>query len=314
MSESNLTPQNKNWYKDLPLFTEEHSQSPSIDTSGVSCLNYIDKNYCELSRSNILFRAPILMLFLFSFFFFLFIFLIALPWYFSNIYPESEMKFFVVIYICIGVLSLLMAIWSFRFGTQIPFDTPVRFNVVRQKVYVYEFTWSTNFLVIKHWPTVVKVFDWADIRAEITRTSSYTGTVYMMRQSLVCAVCKPGTNEVIDRFTLHGHATTDTLAQIWHYCCVYMEQGIEALPDSKLNDSKITWNNSILAIAPYFSFGSEGRGIRNKMNFLDTIQAMVLILVFPITLILILGDYISMRVSPKAKWPEGIDVESRTVD
>ncbi|MCU6274029.1 hypothetical protein KWI08_08980 [Morganella morganii] len=61
-----------------------------------------------------------------------------------------------------------------------------------------------------------------------------------MRQALVCAVCKPATNEVIDRFTLHGHATTTSLAQIWHYYCAYMEQGRDGVPVSRLNDGKVT--------------------------------------------------------------------------
>lgn len=313
---SRFIPQSRGWRQDLPKLTGQHKCLPNIECNYVSPLNEINETYCGISRKDILFRAPILMLV----FVFLFLFLYAFYIVFFSKYPlsksiEPALFFLSGIIILLSIYSLFYAFHLFRLGSRVPTDMPVRFNRIRQKIYVYEYNWSTNAFNFRPWKSMVKVFDWADVQAEIVRMQGFTGTAYIMRQSLVCVVCKPGTTEAVDRFTLFGHATDIGLAQAWHFCCAYMEQGPQALPSSRLAPKKLTFNDSILTVFPYFAFGEEGRRVRSEMGVIDVIVAVAaLALVFPTIalILLIISDYISMKVSPRAKWPEEIDIESST--
>lgn len=108
-----------------------------------------------------------------------------------------------------------------------PRDTPIRFNRKRQKIYVYEFQRKWNPWV--HWPTVIKVYDWKDIRAEM----SYEAGRYNQGYRLYGAVCLPGTDQVLERFVLSwsvGHPKL--LYGLWSHCCLYMRN--EEVPERPL--------------------------------------------------------------------------------
>ena len=99
-----------------------------------------------------------------------------------------------------------------------PRGAPVRFNRKRQKVYVYEYQRSV--WPWKRWPVVIKVFDWADIQGERVQLAGHADWGHR----IYCAVCKPGTHEVVDRFVLAW--TVGNLRDaysLWSHCCHYME-------------------------------------------------------------------------------------------
>ncbi|WP_235202759.1 DUF6708 domain-containing protein [Yersinia pseudotuberculosis] len=101
----------------------------------------------------------------------------------------------------------------------VPRGTPVRFNRQRQKVYVYEHQRS-NWNPWSRWPTVIKVFDWADIHGEMVRQVGR----YDSGHRLSCAVCKPGTYEVVDRFILSWtEGDSRVIRGLWSHCCQYMQ-------------------------------------------------------------------------------------------
>jgi len=99
-----------------------------------------------------------------------------------------------------------------------PRGAPVRFNRKRQKVYVYEY--KKSIWPWKRWPVVIKVFDWADIQGERVQLAGHADWGHR----IYCAVCKPGTYEVVDRFVLAW--TVGNLRDaygLWSHCCHYME-------------------------------------------------------------------------------------------
>nr|WP_243701091.1 DUF6708 domain-containing protein [Rahnella sp. JUb53] len=72
----------------------------------------------------------------------------------------------------------------------------------------------------KRWPVVIKVFDWADIQGERVQLAGHADWGHR----IYCAVCKPGTHEVVDRFVLAW--TVGNLRDaygLWSHCCHYME-------------------------------------------------------------------------------------------
>jgi hypothetical protein len=99
-----------------------------------------------------------------------------------------------------------------------PRGAPIRFNRKRQKVYAYEY--QRGIWPWKRWPVKVKVFDWADIHAERVLMAGHADWGHR----IYCAVCKPGTFEVVDRFILTW--TVGSIFQaygLWSHCCHYME-------------------------------------------------------------------------------------------
>ncbi|MBS0846757.1 DUF6708 domain-containing protein [Citrobacter sp. JGM124] len=100
-----------------------------------------------------------------------------------------------------------------------PRGAPVRFNRKRQKVYVYEF--QKSFWPWKRWHPVIKIFDWKDIHGEWVMRRAHADWGHR----IYCAVCKPGTLEVVDRFILTWTVGgTDTAGGLWSFCCHYMEK------------------------------------------------------------------------------------------
>ncbi len=125
------------------------------------------------------------------------------------------------IFFCFVMLffSLSITILSLRIVLFSPRDQPIRFNRKRQKVYVFDYhrkQWNPW----AKWPTTIKVFDWADIHGEISHESDR----YDQGFRLYCAVCKPGTQEVAERFILSRalrHIVTQR--KLWSHCCQYMQ-------------------------------------------------------------------------------------------
>ena len=99
-----------------------------------------------------------------------------------------------------------------------PRGAPLRFNRKRQKVYAYEY--QRGIWPWKRWPVQVKVFDWADIHAERVQMSGHAEWGHR----IYCAVCKPGTCEVVDRFVLTWSVgDVSAVYGLWSHCCHYME-------------------------------------------------------------------------------------------
>ena len=115
------------------------------------------------------------------------------------------------------VISSFIA-FAFRAVMYSPRSTPIRFNRKRQKVYVYEFQQSWN--PWKKWPVVVKVFDWEDIYGE----RLFWPGRYTFGSQLSCAVCSPGSRQVLHRFPVtHVVGDIRMIWAEWSHICQYMQ-------------------------------------------------------------------------------------------
>lgn len=166
----------------------------------------------------------------------------------------AMMTVVIITYVCLGfsagmffnlpfLLMLLLSLfifgsfWWFAFRAVMysPRWTPIRFNRKRQKVYVYEYQRSWN--PWAKWPVVVKVFDWEDIYGE----RLFWPGRYTFGSQLVCAVCSPGTREVLHRFPVT--AVVGDIRMIWaewSHICQYMQgRSVPATP--MLRDRPASW-------------------------------------------------------------------------
>ncbi|BFI58509.1 hypothetical protein KD4_24540 [Yersinia pseudotuberculosis] len=207
---SRLIPQVKYWEEDLPEQHEEQPTAPQLIR-----VNKINDTWMEIPRyENISWSGmwvvgllSLISLGMYCSFF-------QFPDFFSKVSLEDKITILVIIFLFISLFFFFMKMALF-----VPRGTPVRFNRQRQKVYVYEHQRS-NWNPWSRWPTVIKVFDWADIHGEMVRQVGR----YDSGHRLSCAVCKPGTYEVVDRFILSWtEGDSRVIRGLWSHCCQYMQ-------------------------------------------------------------------------------------------
>ncbi|RYJ08800.1 hypothetical protein C5Y41_24550 [Rahnella variigena] len=138
---------------------------------------------------------------------------LLLPGFFHNV-PTSLI--FMIITACFFLVSfVLIHLRSVLFE---PRGAPVRFNRKQQKVYVYEY--KKSIWPWARWPVTIKVFDWADIQGERVEMSGHADWGHRV----YCAVCRPGTYQVADRFVLTWTVgSIHDVYGLWSACCQYMQ-------------------------------------------------------------------------------------------
>ncbi|AYW88512.1 hypothetical protein DN756_12865 [Yersinia pseudotuberculosis] len=205
---SRLIPQVKYWEEDLPEQDEEQPTAPRLIR-----VNKINDTWMEIPRyENIMWSGMWIIGFGCFIPITIAIFFLQLPGLIFEVSMKLLYSFFIF-------LAFSMLTFFFRMALFVPRGTPVRFNRKRQKVYVYEHQRS-NWNPWSRWPTVIKVFDWADIHGEMVRQVGR----YDSGHRLSCAVCKPGTYEVVDRFILSWtEGDSRVIRGLWSHCCQYMQ-------------------------------------------------------------------------------------------
>ncbi|MET3431965.1 hypothetical protein ABIC71_001448 [Herbaspirillum seropedicae] len=307
---SRFTPKNPLWYEDLAareseIDFNERLESPLLDED----LNHVDENYLEISRTSSVIRGLGILVggaFFLSVIGFFIPLLIKLRDVYFNLIPALGIIF------CVMLVGGLVAAGLFALhDCLLPRDTPVRFNRNTRKVYFYEYTASLQRL--RRWRKEIKVYDWDQIEAEVTKVSGFTGKTYVVRHELVLVICKAGTNEVIDRISLKGNdVTVETLYQLWSYVRRFMAYGPARIPDLKARVQGVSFVSSLFHFMPYISPTEEGRRFRSKMRWLDYPIIFLTIWFFWVWLPLGICNYIAMKCAPEPKWPAEIDAESRS--
>ncbi|WP_443113021.1 DUF6708 domain-containing protein [Herbaspirillum seropedicae] len=306
---SRFTPKNPLWYEDLAareseIDFKERLESPLLDED----LNHVDENYLEISRTSSVIRGLGILVggaFFLSVIGFFIPLLIKLRDVYFNLIPALGIIF------CVMLVGGLVAAGLFALhDCLLPRDTPVRFNRNTRKVYFYEYTASLQRL--RRWRKEIKVYDWDQIEAEVTKVSGFTGKTYVVRHELVLVICKAGTNEVIDRISLKGNdVTVETLYQLWSYIRRFMAYGPARIPDLKARVQGVSFVSSLFHFMPYISPTEEGRRFRSKMRWLDYPIIFLTIWFFWIWLPLGICNYIAMKCAPEPRWPADVDAESR---
>ncbi|MDT0358053.1 hypothetical protein RJO15_19860 [Herbaspirillum huttiense F1] len=308
---SRFIPQNSRWYEDL--VPRESPSGGVVELNSVLLdedLNHVDERYLEFSRASSFMRGGGMLVGT--------IVLSILGFLLIPALIESGSGFFtrnpvlgaltcVIIFACL-VGALVLMLYDFL----LPRDMPVRFNRRTQKVYFYEC--QTYKRRITAWHKVVKVYDWNCIEAEIARIAGYTGKAYVVRHQLILVVCKPGTNEVIDRLLLKGlDPTVATLYQLWAYIRLFMKDGTGNLPKLEARPQEQGFAYSLFNYMPYLSPTETGRRFRQKMQWVDYLLAIMMVWLFWIWLPLGFCHYVASQCAPDPKWPADIDAESRSL-
>lgn len=255
------------WKYDLPS-PKAKSRTESIDANLDPAPNYFDDNFIELPRSTLKARgywlttgAMTLILTLCLYFFY------STPLNMVDL-ESAAVDLFIF---TVGIVIITPYI---RMEIGFPRDEPIRFNRFRRKVYFYQYRFSrTHPFGRKQWGVKPVIYDWDDLTAEAYRIylpMGYGG----LKEWVMISVCKPGTDEVIDRVFLADDIEKGE--QYWAIARLFMQQGREALPD--FAHPPRDWNEFPKS-SPW-----ENTVHRNPFD----------------------------RLAPQVQWPAEMDLESRT--
>nr|WP_269806164.1 DUF6708 domain-containing protein [Pseudomonas asiatica] len=211
------------WSHDLPK-VDEVPKWRSVWTSVKPAPNYFDHVYLELPRSSTILRGVIFLigvpglLFVLGMTLYLYWILLHGSW------PRDWIT-------NISIALLPVALWALtayvRLDLVAPRDEPIRFNRLRQKIYIYEFRYDRIFIFSrKRWGAKPVAYNWEDVTAEVYRV--YAPGHGGLIENVMLSIRNPETNEVIDRvfFTYDlykGEA-------YWAIARLFMQQGPKALP------------------------------------------------------------------------------------
>ncbi len=223
-SRSILRPQSQYWEEDLPGREEEQTYKPQLIRVNKKTGIWMEIP-CYTNKSWWVAWVMVLVMG---------ITIISFFWLALDAGAFSYALFSFLMLFVISVFSSFLAFF-YREAVYSPRWTPIRFNHKRQKVYVYEYQRSWN--PWAKWPVVVKVFDWEDIYGE----RLFWPGRYTFGSQLVCAVCSPGTRDVLHRFPVT--AVVGDIRMIWaewSHICQYMQgRSVPATP--MLSDRPASW-------------------------------------------------------------------------
>ena len=299
-------PRHGHWHEDLPDRNAPIDREPKMVCGDI---NTMDGIFLEVSRASTLMRgAGILFGIICGIGLMLMLSFLA-----YMIFPvEKDTLIFVPIWAAMVIFGLGVTLLLLRTDLSILRDRPVRLNRLRSTVFIYEQAYTWNPFV--RWPTSVKEFDWNTLHAEIHRQAGFSGKAYVQRFALWIVSCKPGTNEVVDRFELKGNSpTTEELYNTWAYCRQYMEHGTKDLPAYPPRRQEITLRRSLFEYMRFLDPTIEGREVRQRMTWGDwAFNVPFIALTFWLFIPMGICHFIAMRFAPEAKWPLEVDAASRS--
>lgn len=307
-SQSRFTPQHSNWYQDLPPREAPVGDGKPRLMDGD--LGHMGDNCLEVSREAnnfpgvpTLFAAFGLLAFVWGMFFSLRAVVYAVV---------DDMGFlpFSLVMLLVTVLFLYAPLLMARLDFSVAKTRPIVLLRTARRLFAYEQPHRLAAALSK-WPAEVKSANWDSVGAEIVRYSGFTGKIYIQRFSLILVICKPGTNEVVDRIELKGGSISPMeLEQMWDYCRLYMQNGPEGLPYSRPRPKGVSFRRSFFHYMPHLDPTEEGRYFRSIMSTGDWFMAIVFTIplaffLFPVGI----GHYIAMRFAPDPVWPPEVLAE-----
>ncbi|MDR9835140.1 DUF6708 domain-containing protein, partial [Herbaspirillum huttiense] len=275
--QSRFHPQHPLWYEDLAPRSSPIDEDQDFDGA---CFNedvtVVDENHLEISRESSFMRGSGIAMALIIFLLYGWIIATDLRDPRFAVFKPNFLGFFMACVTIGGAIAVLKLLYL---DLRLPRDTPIRFNRKTQKIYVYEFVKPKYWFQL--WRTEIKVHDWNCIEAELIKIAGYTGKAYVVRHELLLVVCRPGTNEVVDRISLKGLEPLDAiLAEMWTGVRRFMEGGPDAVPGIETKVREIGFLYSLFAYMPYLSPSEAGIRFRNSMRWYDWALACISIWFF----------------------------------
>lgn len=185
-------------------------------------------------------------------------------------------------------------------------DEPLRFHRTSGKVYRFRVS-RTRIMGMdvpaKERASVV-VYDWSNLRAEITRQFLLFGPTGRRDSFLQLAVVDPATGKVTERFRIgdrdtHGGFTDRVL--LWESIRRYMEEGPERVPPASL---KLHRNNLPDSFEEFNPFSHPGKFPTGGQRFFGYLVAVAVWATSPLLMYAALCRWIAGKTGRKVDWGE----------
>ncbi|MEN5303543.1 DUF6708 domain-containing protein [Pseudomonas sp. TWI628] len=251
------------WKYDLPVPNAEAAIDSRIKKPPRD-LTDMNENYLELSRVSLKLRGGWIALGVVTSMMTLYFTISYFSHFPLKLNPAGlkELSWYIFFHACIFCLLTPYI----RTDLGFPKNEPIRFNRQRRKVYFYQYRFELlNPFGRKNWGVKPVAYDWDDLTLEAYRiyAPGYGG----IKEEVKISICKPGTNEVIDRVFF-----TDDIEegeQYWAIVRLFMQQGPEAIPNflhpssnkdeipSPNTEGKIVFRNPFDRLAPEVNWPAE---------------------------------------------------------
>ncbi|MCM5679717.1 hypothetical protein M8A51_09235 [Schlegelella sp. S2-27] len=304
-----MTPQHPHWHSDLPVAAKGCNESRAYIHEQINNANEV---YLDFGRERLAVRGLVLLLGVF-----LLVITVAGCWFILGMEPSDGV--FNVFALLFSFVWAAVALYFIKLDIFSPREVPVRFNRLQQKIYFncYIPRWNP----FARWRSIVKVWEWADTRAEVMRVAGFNGKIYTVRYSMLLTRCEPGTHRVLEREFLMGPSmTTVEYDHAWTYLCKYMAGGLRAVPEVPLKDGSVHYIRSLFEYMPWMMLNEWGRSARREMfgrGVAVALASLFLVIVtvplVPLFLPLGMTNYIALKLAPQARWPEDADAASRGI-
>lgn len=193
---------------------------------------------------------------------------------------------------------LYMLLHSFK-------DEPLRF--CRESGKVYHFRASKRTIMGLDVPTkapgAVAIYDWKNLRAEITRHYIVTAKTARRDSFLQLAVLDPASGQVTERFRIgdRDHLGFQERVLLWETIRRFMEEGCERLPPARLKEKRENLAGSLDEFNP---FSVPDRMMPGAQRFLGYVAMVVLWPISGFLILMALTRWIGEHTGREVDWGE----------
>lgn len=226
-------------------------------------------------------------------------------WYFYQFESIGWGPFPWLLFISIGVGYLTyptyyMTFWAYE-------SEPFRFDRTTRKLYWFRAPrrkWPGYEPIPKPGKPEIKIYDWENIRAEVTRNMVTNGNTAGRVSYLQLAVLDPASGQVLERFRIGNDSLAGPFSDrvaLWETIRRFMEEGPDAVPDAVDKFQRVTLIDFWDACNPLTRLVESTTGGERLWGRILSIPATLLA---PLLLLIGLCHWIAYRTARKVSWGE----------
>ncbi|WP_139256012.1 DUF6708 domain-containing protein [Chitinimonas taiwanensis] len=211
----------------------------------------------------------------------------------------------------VAVITVLMAFYLSYPGYYLTFwayeSEPFRFDRTTRKLYWFRAPrrkWPGYEPIPKPGKPEIKIYDWENIRAEVTRNMVTNGNTAGRVSYLQLAVLDPASGQVLERFRIGNDSLAGPFSDrvaLWETIRRFMEEGPDAVPDAVDKFQRVTLIDFWDACNPLTRLVESTTGGERLWGRILSIPATLLA---PLLLLIGLCHWIAYRTARKVSWGE----------
>lgn len=217
----------------------------------------------------------------------------------------SERAFFVLSGFFLIAASFYLSYPAFFMAFAAYENEPFRFSRHDRKLYWFRAPrrkWPGYEPIPQFGKPEIKVYDWDNIRAEVTRHMVSTGNTAGRYSYLQLAIVDPVTGKVTERFRIGSNSVGGlfgTRIALWETIRRFMEERPDAVPDAVDKVRRVTLIDFLDRFNPLSRFTQATTG---KMRILGYVAACLTLPLAPLLIPVSVSQWLALRTSRRVDW------------